>query len=150
MVMLRPAQKSDSKLLYDWANETDVRNMSIDSNAIEWKDHIHWFERKITDPHTRIFIMIENGKEIGQIRMENKNSEWLIGYSIAEEYRGKGYGKKIIELGLKEIRTGIFVALVKINNTASVKIFSGLNFAQAGLVEEDGVQLIKFIFEKAS
>ena len=65
---------------------------------------------------------------IGQIRLNVDYDEAEIGYSIAKEYRGKGYGHKILQL-IEELISKEYpkiqklVAKVKPDNDASNKLF---------------------------
>lgn len=71
-----------------------------------------------------------------------------LNYSISKEYRGKGYGKKIIEIGCiflvkKSEKIKKIKALVKKENIASQKIFNSLGFQE--LVLENVLVYIKTI-----
>ena len=142
--MLRKLQEGDKKILFDWVNDPEVRKMSVNTEPVLWEDHEKWFESKLKDKNTRIFLLTENDQKIGQVRFHLKNSEWLIGYSIAKEFRGKGYGRQILIDGLKEMQTGRFIAYVKPANLASLKIFLELKFEQSPEIEDENTGLIKF------
>ncbi|MDB5210961.1 MAG: hypothetical protein JWQ30_1788 [Sediminibacterium sp.] len=148
MICLEEATAKDCELLYNWANDAEVRSMSIDHRPIVWSDHVKWFEKKLADTNTKIFILKDDQQRVGQIRLENKNDEWVIGYSIAAGCRGKGYGGKIIELALEKISKGVLIAFVKPENSASIKIFATVGFTELGFTEDKGVQLIKFKYEQ--
>jgi len=148
MLMLRKVGKEDSELLYYWANDRDVRDMSVNQKPIFWQDHVSWLEKKLADNNLKMFILLDGVQEVGQIRLEYEEGQWIIGYSISAEFRGKGYGKRIVELGIHEIDKGVIVAIVKPSNKASLKIFSDLGFDNLGLTENQGVRLVKFTFRK--
>lgn len=149
MGLLRETLPSDSKMLFDWANDPETRQMSINSAPILWENHIAWFERKISDTHTRMFILAEENKNIGQIRFDWKDGEWLIGYSVAKEFRGMGFGRKILSAGIEKIEKGIITGYVKPENKASVKLFRDLGFTEECTTEESSVKLIKFTIVKS-
>jgi RimJ/RimL family protein N-acetyltransferase len=148
MLMLRKVRKDDSELLYYWANDRDVRDMSVNQKPIFWQDHVSWLKKKLADNNLKMFILLDGVQEVGQIRLEYKEGQWIIGYSISAEFRGKGYGKRIVELGLQEIDKGVIIAFVKPSNKASLKIFSDLGFDNLGLTENQGVRLVKFTLGK--
>jgi UDP-2,4-diacetamido-2,4,6-trideoxy-beta-L-altropyranose hydrolase len=144
--VLRPARISDCKLIFDWANDPEVRENSITMNRIDWADHQKWYKKKVGSRETKIYILEELKKPVGQIRFEYENDMWKIGYSISKGYRGKGLGKKIVLEGLKKFpESSGFLAFVKPSNLASVHIFNSLAFKNSGIEIIEGEKLIKFI-----
>ena len=97
LLMLRKVRKDDSELLYYWANDRDVRDMSVNQKPIFWQAHVSWLKKKLADNNLKMFILLDGVQEVGQIRLEYKEGQWIIGYSISAEFRGKGYGKMMIE-----------------------------------------------------
>ena len=89
MVYLRDATQSDMDLLYAWANDPAVRKNSFKSNPIPYEDHIKWFKHIMEDDNVLQFIMMDDEKPVGQIRLNVDGDEAEIGYSIAAECRGK-------------------------------------------------------------
>lgn len=138
-MILRKATISDALLLYDWTNDPLVREMSSNSRRVDWADHISWLDRKLRDSNCHLFILMKGFTPMGVIRFDLDHGEQLISYSIDSRYRGKGYGKAIIDLGLKEMGHPQVVAMVKPENIASVKIFTALGFKP---------DLIRFVLEK--
>ena len=71
---------------------------------------------------------------VGQIRINLElDNTAIINYSIAEKYRGSGYGKKILNLAETELydrfkNKYILKALVKTNNIASQLAFERLGY----------------------
>nr|WP_262914144.1 GNAT family protein [Portibacter lacus] len=132
---LRPAQKMDSLLYFNWANDPSVRIHSFSSEEIKLKDHQTWFDNKLTSADTYLFVVHQNLEPIGQIRLEIIDNNALISYSIAAQYRGKGYSKFVLQLGInkiKEVKKDIkeVYGFVKISNIASCKVFKRLNFKE--------------------
>ncbi len=128
MCYLRKATKEDMALLFEWANDPTVRMNSFHSNPISYEDHKKWFCRIMEDENTLQFIMVQESKNIGQIRLTVSNDKAVIGYSIDKDYRGKGYGHIILSLIADEIKNNYpeirkLVAKVKPGNLASNKLF---------------------------
>ena len=128
MVYLRDVRQSDIDLLYMWANDPAVRKNSFKSDPIPYEDHVTWFKHIMEDDNVLQFIMMEDDTPVGQIRLNVKEEEAEIGYSIASEYRGKGYGHRILRLVVQMIQTNHpqikkLIAKVKPENTASKKLF---------------------------
>lgn len=128
---LRPAKFDDAFLLYNWANEKEVRKNAFNSEPIQYEDHIVWFKNKLDSFNTHIFILENMSVPIGQIRFDLIYSPeyfYQIDYSITIENQNKGFGTRIIALGIlelikKKVDCKIIKALVKTDNIASIKCF---------------------------
>ena len=128
--ILRSAKVSDSKLLFNWVNEKEVRNNSLNSEIVKWDIHIDWFCKKMESVKCEIFILENNKVSVGQVRIEeDETGFWLIDYSIDSAFRGKGYGYVMIEQLINKIPKCKFKAVVKTKNIASRRVFEKLNFA---------------------
>jgi len=138
-INLRNIKKEDCGLLYDWANDPDVRNNAFATSIINWDNHLNWFLDKLVNPDTHIFILERKGKAIGQIRFDKEVDYWKIDYSIDKKFRGMGMGSKIIKLGLEKIE-GKVKAWVKKENIASCKIFENLNFILEKEIDNNTIQ----------
>lgn len=130
MIQLREARASDMDLLFEWANDPIVRNNSFHTEPIPYDVHKKWFEKMMSNENVLQFIMMEDDKPVGQIRLNTTDEEAEIGYSIAAESRGKGYGRKILQLIAEMINERYphikkLIAKVKPENEASKKIFEG-------------------------
>ena len=65
---------------------------------------------------------------VGQIRLNLDSEEAEIGYSIASEFRSKGYGRKILQLIVEKVQDSYshikkLIAKVKPENTPSKRLF---------------------------
>ena len=127
---LRKAETNlDALLLFDWANDSVVRENSINKEKISIIDHYSWFYKKIKNNDSRIYILTDVYKSnIGQIRVDKKDEHFEIDYSIANSYRGRGFGNKILQLLLIEMGNVNYLAKVKIENIASKKVFINNGF----------------------
>jgi len=132
---IRRALKGDSDVYFNWANDKDVRNNAINANPIQYQKHINWYNKKITDINSFLYIFEQNNKPVGQIRFDKEDCSFTIDYSIDKYYRGLGLGSIIIKQGveklLKELISNssfMLVAHVKEENIASAKVFEKMNF----------------------
>jgi len=130
---LRKATIDDAKLLFDWANDCDVRATALIKKKIEWDEHIHWLTNKLHSNESQIFILTDkNNENIGVVRFDQNNDAFVISYSIDKLHRGKGMGYLLLQLGIKRILESEsqckFVATVQTTNIASIKIFEKLGF----------------------
>lgn len=127
-LLARRATMDDLMLLFNWANDAIVRQNAINQELIEIDNHRHWLVDKLRSSDTLIFILTLFGQPIGQIRYDFKGVEWEVDYSIDIKYRGRGFGKKIIEMTLKAFSGKVIRAYVKSDNIASSKVFESLQF----------------------
>ena len=128
MVYLREATMQDMDLIYKWANDPVVRINSFNSDPIQYDTHVKWYNRVMSDESVLQYILMDDDTPIGQIRLNIDGSEAEIGYSIASDYRGKGYGHIVLQLVAKEMKAnhpdiGCLVAKVKPENIVSSKLF---------------------------
>jgi RimJ/RimL family protein N-acetyltransferase len=135
LLQLRKIVESDAQLIFEWANDDDVRNNAISTHKIKWEDHISWFYKKLQSPNTFMFIGFLQNEPVGQIRFDKENEDYMIDYSIAKNHRGKGLGKDIVKAGIKILSETIdkpfaVIAQVKEENIASIKVFTRLHFTK--------------------
>ena len=69
----RPAKKADSKLLFNWVNEEEVRNNSFNIEPVKWESHVDWLCKKLESNQCKIFILEKNAIAVGQIRSEEED-----------------------------------------------------------------------------
>lgn len=126
-ISLRQCELKDVDLVFDWINDPIVREQSFSPNSISYTDHVKWFNKQLETSPYFYFIAESGGQAIGQIRLSNHDDVFLISYLIAKEYRGKGFGTKIlteVENELKKDRDNLKLAgEVKKDNIASQKAF---------------------------
>ena len=131
---LRNATKEDLEIIFEWANDIDVRQNAFNTGSIPWEDHVNWFNKRLNNPDFFIFILEHNDIPIGQIRFEKEDVFWKIDYSIRSESRGLGMGKKIVKMGIEKIE-GEVKAWVKKENIASCKVFEKLGFEKISIAK---------------
>lgn len=141
---LREAVKEDMDLLYRWANDSEVRKNAFHTEQIPYDTHKVWFENLLKDRNVLQYIFIEKHqgmtKEIGQIRLSLDKDRAVIGYSIAEDMRGKGFGTRMVQMAEEKLREArkeitVFVAQVKYENEASAKVFEKCGFRASRKME---------------
>jgi len=127
---LRLAKSEDSKVLFNWANDKVVRYNSLNVEPVSWENHQKWFNNKLHSV-SKIYLLFNNKVPIGQIRFDFLDDYWFIDYSIDEKYRGKGFGKIILELAIRNFNQGdMLKAIVKNENISSLKVFQKLGFEE--------------------
>ena len=153
---LRQAGESDARLLWEWANERETRSNSFASDAIPWETHIAWLTEKLSQTDCLLFIgEDESGTPVGQIRFDvSQNGETYVNVSVARERRGQGLATRLIELGaeraLGNAGCARIHALVKLENTASIKAFEKAGFVRSGMEQVRGNTAHHFILDRDS
>jgi RimJ/RimL family protein N-acetyltransferase len=127
---LREAKTNkDALQLFDWVNDEEVRKNSLNINQISIIDHFTWFQAKIKNENTRIYLLTDEfDSAIGQIRVDKVNEYYEIDYSISNAHRGRGLGNKIVELLITQMGNVNLLAKVKKTNLPSIKVFVNNGF----------------------
>jgi UDP-2,4-diacetamido-2,4,6-trideoxy-beta-L-altropyranose hydrolase len=126
------ASKKNINLYYEWANDKEVRNNSLNKNTFSWESHVCWFRRKLEDENCQLLIVLIDEIPIGQVRFDDEGDYLRINYSIGKQFRGKNLGKKLLKLAINKLNNKNNKKLlgeVLPNNIASSKIFEDLGFS---------------------
>lgn len=144
--------KSDENNIYwtGWSNKPNydnLKNFFVDtiSNLITIKDR-------------RIYLAYENNTVIGYIYIDYIDDEtFALSPAISSEFQGKGYGKQIIGLGIKEgLKLGFknMEAYIREDNIASQKCFeyNGANktdIYKSQYIENKNqdIKMIKYLYQ---
>jgi len=131
---LRPVRQDDCELLFGWANDPEVRANSFSQGLIENKAHERWFQHKLAEG-IPWFIAMNKETNAGVIRFDLSEGKYKTNFMIYKDFRGRGYGKAIIKLGLEELEAlhsnvSLVYGLVKKENVASIKSFLANQFSQ--------------------
>ena len=150
-IYLRRVKETDMKLLFDWRNNELVRKNSFCMDPVEWNEHVKWFNTTLVKSSVLFFILICKEQEVGQIRIDLElDNTAIINYSIAEKYRGLGYGKQILHLAETELyerfkNKYMLKALVKENNISSQVAFERLGYILQNTNRDIFKTYIKFL-----
>ncbi|MCS7071871.1 MAG: GNAT family N-acetyltransferase, partial [Anaerolinea sp.] len=117
--------------LYRFVNQASTRRSAFETSVIPWTRHQDWFSQRYADPDTRIYVMCAGELPVGQIRFEKKSARIFIDYSVDEDFRGHGWGRRLVKLGIDMLgdwydRT--LCAEIRPENLASVRVFESLGF----------------------
>jgi RimJ/RimL family protein N-acetyltransferase len=129
-MQLRKSTYNDWKILLDWRNDPITRENSFETGEVSEQTHKLWLNDSLLNPYREIYILENNNIPIGSIRSDNvSTNQYVLSWSITSNQRGNGYGTKILELFLKG-KTGNFIAEIKPENIASIKIVQKNGFNQ--------------------
>lgn len=138
-VWVREATLEDCELIWRWANDPIVRQVSFSSQPISWETHLTWYKSAIEDKHLLIFIATDhNEKPIGQIRYQIEKDIATVSISLDRHARGMGYSAELLILGSDRLSSAtsamIQHAFIKPGNVASRRAFERASFRQIAKV----------------
>jgi len=153
-VRLRRVHEDDCRLLWEWANDPDVRAVSFSSEPIPWEEHLRWFNSKLGNSGCLLLIAEDGaGVPIGQVRFDVvRKNEAVISVSVDRENRGKGLGSTIIRLASQRLfdltEINVIHAYIKQNNEASFRAFMKAGYKESGVTTISGHQAVHLVFQK--
>lgn len=149
-ITLRKACEDDAKMLWEWANDPEVRAASFSLAPITWEEHAHWLKSRLNDSSCIFYIGMNNDNvPIGQIRYDTNNDEATVSVSIGKESRAKGYGNILIRLASEKLfaisNARRIHAYIKPTNRTSVCAFLRAHFKEIGLTTVHGHEAVHFV-----
>jgi spore coat polysaccharide biosynthesis predicted glycosyltransferase SpsG/RimJ/RimL family protein N-acetyltransferase len=152
---MRLATSADSEQYLIWANHPDVRRNAIQTAQILSDDHHRWFQNRLKDPDTFLFVGFWKNQPIGQVRFDLHDATFEIDYSVDEAFRGKGFGEMLIRhgmeaIGISEKKDLRVVGLVRPENIASCEVFRKLGFVEETPELRSGLILHRFVYSPIS
>ena len=149
---LREAEMRDCRLLWDWANDIDVRKASFGQEPIPWETHVKWLNARLSDRNTKLFIAEQKSTPVGQLRYELDGSDAVVSFSLDREIRGRGVGNALISLGSKKIflETGIeqIHAYVRPENKKSIRAFLRAGYCASGASLVGETEALHFVMKR--
>lgn len=150
---LTRATEEDCRFLYDLRNEEDVRKNSFQTETFSYESHVAWYKEKLGDKQTQIYVLKQDGENIGQARVDLHGVDGEISYALCQKARGYGYAKWMLRCMEDRLREQAFcrkmTAEVKRENIASQKIFEGLSYSSVstdyGYIYEKEIPLFTII-----
>ncbi len=122
-MILRLVRWADCHFLWDLANDRDVRDTAFNTGCISWQDHVTWFEERMGDQNTRMFIAESGRVPVGLVRFEIEGSLAKVSLYIVKEFRNKGYGSRVLTIA-RDLVPQRKVAFIKEWNAPSIHAFS--------------------------
>ena len=135
-VTLRKATWEDSRRLWRWRNEKQVRLNSFSTRQIPYETHKRWLKNTLENPATSIWIGKSSTRVCGMVRFNQQPRKTAeIHISVERALRGKGMGAALLgaacrlarRQGLRKLKAHVLVV-----NTASYRIFEKNGFQVAG------------------
>lgn len=133
-IRLRQTVEADSQQIWAWRNDPEVRAISFSLGVIDWNSHEQWIRNKLADPGC-LWLIADHAElgRIGHIRFDVLgNQQALVAITVTANLRGRGIGKLLIGLGVREAFAKLpierIVAQIKPHNVASETAFRQLGF----------------------
>lgn len=132
-ILIREASQNDSKDIFEWRNDLESRSMFINSDLVTFDEHDRWLSETISSPFKNLYIGEIGGKKIGITRFDfdKKGYQTEVSININPNFRGKGYGKKLLIESINKFQVEnetTLIARIKKKNTGSRKIFEFAGF----------------------
>ncbi len=150
---LRRVEAADCKLLWKWANDPVVRAASFSTEPIPWEEHKAWFSTRLADANCRMFIALEEGTPLGQVRLEaigDREAEIDIG--VAPGQRGRGWASRMLQRAAREAfrdgSTSRLRAFIRPDNQASVRAFEKAGFRLIGEANVRGHRALHYVLDR--
>lgn len=152
---LRTATTEDCDMLFEWANDSDVRKNSFSTDVTEYEDHVASYKKLMESTNSKQYILVVDNQNVGQLRVLVDDNKAEISYSIASDYRCMGYGKVIISLAAGVVRRDFpnvktLVAQVMPDNVASQKAFLDNNYSNKCLMYELNIDALGILPDEMS
>ena len=123
---LKKYNKKISVSIFDLRNKHYVRNNSLNKKLINFKDHTKWIINFLKKKNI-IYSIFKDKKFIGYIRLENKKNIYNVSWALDKKYHSKGIIKKSLVKATNN-KKNVYYAIVKKNNTASIKVAKHASF----------------------
>jgi len=122
--------------LFKWRNHPVIRENSFNTEPVSRDEHERWFQRKIKDQNSQIYIACFDDNKIGIVRFDETGDVIKVSVMLNPDYFGKGLGSEIIRLGAERfIREKNpckpVIAEIKKDNTVSIKAFQKAAFKES-------------------
>lgn len=136
-ILVRLADATDSKDVFEWRNDELTRTMSHVGDVVEWQQHCAWFDSALQSEH-RILMICEDsaGEKLSLVRFDVTNEKSVVSINLNPHQRGKGLAKPCLSRAIEFLSqhnqaVTTLIAEIKEINIASQKAFLGIGFVKS-------------------
>ena len=132
----RDVKIEDALEIYNWRTSLTAIANSKNNITFSYNSHLNWMKNKLNDPDCLFIIAsMERSGNLGVIRFDIDNELALVSIFLNPEYINKGYGKILLDNGVKTLKNrmkncNFIIAEVLSSNEASKKLFLGQGFKE--------------------
>lgn len=145
MLCLRKIEPSDLPFLYQWENDATMWSDSDTHNPLSRHELRQYIESSMGDIYRdgQLRLVIDDeGVTLGCIDLfdfDARNRKAAIGMYIAPNMRGKGFGKKSVELLLDYVfdflKLRMVYAIIGVKNHSCSRIYESLGFVPSSILK---------------
>ena len=135
ILLLRPALKSDSSVIWRWRNDPITLKMSIQESPINWRTHSTWFDSALNNSNWSIYVgyFEELRQSVGVVRFDGlpTKKKATVSINLNPSFRNKKLSYVLLEKSIAnylEHNKHSLIALIKSENTASAACFTRCGF----------------------
>ncbi|MEO8899526.1 MAG: GNAT family N-acetyltransferase [Candidatus Dormibacter sp.] len=152
-VTLRHAREDDADRVMEWRNDGDAVRFSVTGRPVSEVEHRKWFRALLADRRVRLWIAVDAGKAVGQVRLDVTEGTGTVSIAVAKEHRGRGIAVSmlltLIEAVAGEDDLRRLKALTHPDNAASLRTFERAGFRRVGAPEGGFLVLLRQLPEGA-
>ncbi len=133
-ISIRNATFSDIQDLYEWRNHLSIRNVSYNTDPIDFDTHQKWFNSVIDSPQIELLIGEFQNCRVGVVRFDITANVAEVSIYLVPGENGRGFGSRLLlaaETWAKNNIKGLtqFRAEVIKNNDSSHRLFSSNGYS---------------------
>ena len=145
----RRVKIEDASLLWEWANDTDVRRFSFNKEPIEYSHHLEWLKKMLKSEAISFWLIELKGVPVAQVRFEKVAPDMAaINFSVSADFRGQGIGTLALQatesLAVSELDICRLEAVVLDNNPASQRVFEKCGYTLIGQDVQKGIVCFRY------
>lgn len=150
-LLVRLADKSDSADILRLRNEDSARQQFFDPREITKTAHERWYNNALgSDEHLILVLETPPGSLAGYCRFTIVEDSAEISVCLGVSLRGRGLGVELIREACSTLVAGhshvIYInALVKPENTRSIKAFARAGFIEQGFEDVSGFKAVRLV-----
>ncbi len=150
-ITYRKAQKDDLMQVFKWSNDPITRNNSYNSGTISLETHQQWFNKKLNDASSIIYMAEVNGQPAGMVRYEVLATHSVVGVLIDPDHRGRGLASIFLQATANlffENHSVSIWAYIKKTNQASIKSFERAHYKKLKDELVEGIESTIYCLDK--
>jgi RimJ/RimL family protein N-acetyltransferase len=131
-ITLRPARQGDACLLLGWVNAPEtLAQKKLTQGPIDQGTHEAWLARRLTDPATVLRIIVRDGTDVGQVRLQSEDGVALVDVHVTPQERRGGVATAALRQAMASLPDSFAHtarAEVRKDNAPSRRLFERLGF----------------------
>lgn len=133
-ITLEQATINDCQQVYQWQSKASIRKFFVTTNTPSYEEHVLWFNNTITSQRRHLFIIYDQQKALGSLRLDKKKENlYEISILIDSKNQGKGIGLLALKQLPQLINNATIIANVHIDNIYSHRLFIKAGFTRISL-----------------